>query len=281
MRIAIAVLGVAAAGVLVASRPISMPPIASASPVDPHPSTSPSTQQPWLIGAGGWRFRFDTTGVDFPSVAEELADRPRTTIDEVRLSDYDELIRFYAGRAGLDWRLIAAVISAESAFDPSSRSHKGAYGLMQVRDIAARAVGESRFRQPADNIRTGVRYLRHLEAEFPQARGRDRLKLMLAAYNAGPGHVSDAQELAKNLGLDPNRWHRGVRDALLMLQQPRIYQRYEHGYVNGDVTVSYVERVWDQFLKNQRATLGGSIAGPDPRSSSPDLAGRPASPGVG
>lgn len=280
LRVATALLGVSAAGVLVGSRPIVLPELASV-PVHEKQSTHrPPAEQPWLIGAGGWRFRFDTAGVDFPSVAENLADRPRTKADTVNLSEFDELIRFYAARSGLDWRLIAAVISAESSFDPWSRSPKGAYGLMQVRDIAARAVGESRFRQPADNIRTGVRYLRHLEAEFPKARGRDRLKLMLAAYNAGPGHMRDAQLLAKRLGLDPNRWYGGIREALLRLENPEVYRRYQHGYVNGEVTVAYVERVWEQFLKNQRATLGGTIAGPDPRSSSPDIAARTVLPGV-
>ncbi|NIO42504.1 MAG: lytic transglycosylase F, partial [Burkholderiales bacterium] len=34
----------------------------------------------------------------------------------------------------------------------------------------------------------------------------ERTWFSLAAYNAGYGHVQDAQRLAEKLELDPNRW---------------------------------------------------------------------------
>ena len=49
------------------------------------------------------------------------------------LSPYDGLIGKYAAAAGIDWRLIAAIIYEESRFAPNSVSDAGAYGLMQVR----------------------------------------------------------------------------------------------------------------------------------------------------
>lgn len=225
----------------------------------------------WFVRADGWQIRVDRAALDFPTVAESFAARPRT-VPQAALSPFDPLIQYYAAKKGFDWRFIAAIIEAESGFDPRATSPRGAYGLMQVRDIAARAVGETSFRQPADNIRTGVQYLRKLEKYVPNARGRDRLMLLLAAYNAGPGHLADAQQLAREHGLDPNRWYGGVREVLPALQNPAIYPSLRHGFARGSDVVVYVEGIWQRFLEFQRATTGGIFAGPDPRSSGAWLA---------
>ena len=272
-------LGGVAVSVLVQSRvPVERPAVAAefadpvtllSLPLDSLPD-SPG-QRTWRVQADGWHIRVGGADVDFPTVAEAFAGRPRT-VAEVQLSDYDPLVKHYARKAGFDWRLITSIIATESAFKPSSRSHKGAYGLMQVRSIAARAVGEKSYHQPADNIRTGVRYLRKLEEHFPAAYGRDRLFLMLAAYNAGPGHIRDAQQLARESGLDPNRWFGGVRDVLPALENPLVYRHLTHGFARGGMTVRYVEGIWERFLGYQRATAAGIFAGPDPRSSSSDVA---------
>lgn len=221
----------------------------------------------WLVSAEGWQLHIDRATLDFATVAESFADRPRTVAHVVELSPYDPLIKFYAAKKGFDWRFIAAVIDAESGFNPRALSPKGAYGLMQVRDIAARAVGETSFRTPADNIRTGVNYLRKIEKYVPGTRGRDRLQLLLAAYNVGPGHLEDARRLAREHGLDPNRWYGGIREVLPALENPRIYPYLRHGFARGSHVVSYVDGVWQRYLEYQRATAGGDFAGPDPRSS--------------
>lgn len=245
--------------------------IALASPLDLEDLPEASQPLAWRVQAEGWHILVGGADVDFPTVAEAFAGRPRT-VAEVRLSAYDPLIKYHARRAGFDWRLIVAIIRAESGFDPKGLSHKGAYGLMQVRGIAARAVGEHAFHLPSDNIRTGVRYLRKLEEHFPDAYGRDRLFLMLAAYNAGPGHLADARQLARENGLDPNRWFGGVRDVLPALENPRVYRNLTHGFARGRQTVAYVEGIWEQFLAYQRATAAGVFPGPDPRATSSDIA---------
>lgn len=253
--------------------------VASHRPLEGEEVRAPAQPRAWQVVADGWNILVGRADVDFPTVAEAFAGRPRT-VAEVRLSAYDSLVKYYARRAGFDWRLIVAIIAAESGFDPQGLSHKGAYGLMQIRGIAARAVGEHAFRQPADNIRTGVRYLRKLEEHFPDAYGRDRLFLMLAAYNAGPGHIADAQQLARESGLDPNRWFGGVRDVLPALENPRVYRYLTHGFARGRHTVNYVEGIWEQFLAYQRATAAGIFPGPDPRASSADVAAHPADHGI-
>jgi len=60
---------------------------------------------------------------------------------------YGELIYDAARRHGLSSDLVAAMVRAESAFDPAAVSHKGARGLMQVMPATA-----LRFGVPADAL---------------------------------------------------------------------------------------------------------------------------------
>lgn len=82
--------------------------------------------------------------------------------------------------------VVAAVVRAESAFDPRAVSRKGARGLMQLMPATARrfGVGPEDIFDPARNLDAGVRYLRWLLDRFDGA-----LHLALAAYNAGEGTV--------------------------------------------------------------------------------------------
>jgi membrane-bound lytic murein transglycosylase F len=50
----------------------------------------------------------------------------------------------------------------------------------------------------------------------------DRIRFALASYNCGPGHVYDAQDLPKEMGLNPNRWFGNVEKAILLLSKREI-----------------------------------------------------------
>ena len=76
--------------------------------------------------------------------------------------------------------LIHAVISVESGYNPSARSHAGAVGLMQLMPGTAERYGVKNRLDPAQNIHGGARYLRDLKVMFG-----NNLQLVLAAYNAG------------------------------------------------------------------------------------------------
>lgn len=207
----------------------------------------------WDLRSGGWAIRVDGTEVSFDTVKQLVSAVPRRRF-RLALSEFDELIARHADAAGFDWRLIAAVIFEESRFDPSSESSKGAFGLMQVREIAARHVGEDEYKLPEDNVRTGVRYLANLRQEFSDA-GDDSLRFALAAYNIGPAHVRDAQAIADRAGLDPNRWRGGLRETLPLLERPAVARKAEYGFARGRGTVEYVNRVLDRFHEYQRATV--------------------------
>ena len=61
---------------------------------------------------------------------------------------------------------------------------------------------------PYSNIKAGTKYITWLHAIFEPkiANENERMKFILAAYNAGPGHVLDAMRLAEKNGMDPQKW---------------------------------------------------------------------------
>lgn len=96
----------------------------------------------------------------------------------------DAILR--AGRRwGVDPLLLAAVVQAESGFDPGAVSVQGALGLMQVMpDTAALYRPSADLLDPRDNLEIGARYLATQLQQFD-----GDVPLALAAYNAGPGNV--------------------------------------------------------------------------------------------
>jgi membrane-bound lytic murein transglycosylase F len=167
-----------------------------------------------------------------------------------RISLYDSLFIREAAGIDWDWRLLAAQVAQESRFDPNARSWMGAEGLLQLMPRTARELGVRNPADPEQNVGGGVRYLAWLsglwarEIEDPG----QRLKFILASYNAGRGHVLDAQRLAEKYGDDPENWD-DVAYWLLQKSKPSVYRDdvVRFGYVRGREPVQYVSRILTRY----------------------------------
>jgi hypothetical protein len=96
---------------------------------------------------------------------------------------YSKEINAAASKYGVDPFLVAAVIYAESSFNPGAGSGAGAKGLMQLMPDTFKAYGNGNILDPKDNINAGTKYL------YTQIKAFGKVELGLAAYNAGPGAV--------------------------------------------------------------------------------------------
>ncbi|MCL7999740.1 lytic transglycosylase domain-containing protein [Brucella sp. 21LCYQ03] len=93
------------------------------------------------------------------------------------------LVEQAARRHQVDVLFATAITWAESQFDRSRNSNKGARGPMQLMPETAERFGVHDVCDPASNIEGGVKYLRVLLDEFQNP------LLVAAAYNAGEGRI--------------------------------------------------------------------------------------------
>ena len=160
-----------------------------------------------------------------------------------RLPSYQPIIEQAAALNNFDWRLIAAQIYQESHFNPAARSHAGAFGLMQLTIQTARSLGVTDILDPLQNIQAGVLHLKMLYDFFHKAPESDRILVALAAYNVGQGHLRDARDLARQLGLDPDRWA-SLEKTLPLLRYRKYYKNSRYGYCRGTEPVNYIRHIF-------------------------------------
>ena len=131
---------------------------------------------------------------------DEIVDQPpapeRYAVGDLRLwfedpqgvpdTPFGDLIYETSRRHQVNPTVVAAMVRAESAFDPWAVSPKGAMGLLQLMPATAKRFGltDRQFFEPAENLDAGVRYLRWLGERFD-----GNLALVLAGYNAGEAMV--------------------------------------------------------------------------------------------
>ncbi len=84
-----------------------------------------------------------------------------------------------ARKHGIPTDLFLRLVQQESGWNPTARSHAGAYGLAQLMPDTARFLRVD-IADPHENLEGGARYLRMMYNKFGNWR------LALAAYNAGP-----------------------------------------------------------------------------------------------
>lgn len=112
---------------------------------------------------------------------------------------------------GLQRELVAAVIEAESGWNPQAVSSSGAVGLMQLMPSTATAFRVQNRFDIVENIRGGVAYLALLKAQCG-----DDWRLVVASYNAGQNIV-----LQRGLNYDSEEVHHYVKRVALLYRRNR------------------------------------------------------------
>jgi|GEM_PF-205002 len=196
-----------------------------------------------------------------------------------RISRYDELIMSQATDAGLDWRMVAALIYQESRFYPFARSKADARGLMQVLPQFAGPQADSLY-VPEANLRAGLRLMAQTFTAYAYLDSLARWRFTLAEYHAGNGHVNDARRMAMDQGRDPNNWD-DLAVTLPRLAQRHYFSATRHGYYRGNETVDYVEDILNRYRMYMRlvpldpAAVADSLAAQLPGGNIVDLSTLP------
>lgn len=172
-------------------------------------------------------------------------------INTGKISPWDDLIKMYSDSIKWDWRLLAALIYQESRFIPDVVSAAGAFGLMQIMPETAKNFGIDITSSPKNNIKAGTSYINWLHKIFdPKIEDEnERVKFILAAYNAGPGHVLDAMKLAEKNGMDPQKWEGNVAVWLQKKSEPKYYNDavVKSGYFRGKESIAFVSQILDRY----------------------------------
>jgi cytidyltransferase-like protein len=112
----------------------------------------------------------------------------------------DDHIKEASHQTGVQPELIKAIMRAESYYDPTAVSPRGARGLMQLMPTTADEVGVDDPHDLRQGIIGGARYLQKLAHIY-----RGDVQRVIGAYNAGPGRISD---------IDPEYWPDETKEYL-------------------------------------------------------------------
>lgn len=172
------------------------------------------------------------------------------------ISPYDSLLREWSDQIPWDWRLVAALIYQESKFEHHKQSWAGAFGIMQLMPGTAARYGLTPEDSPEEHIAAGIDKLRRLD-EFwkPKIADADeRVKFVLASYNAGHGHVMDACRLADKYGKDPSVWEGHVAEFILRKSRVSFYsdEVVKYGYCRGSEPYKYVQEILTRYEAYQK-----------------------------
>ena len=144
--------------------------------------------------------------------------------------------------------LLAAIAYQESEMNHESQSRAGALGLMQVLPSTSsdKGIDIQDILDPENNVHAGAKYLAQLRDVYfadPAITPHDRIRFILAGYNAGPNRIQQCRSLAERLGYDPNRWFQHTEVAAL--------------HLIGQETIRYVSNVKKYYLAY---SLGHTLA---------------------
>ena len=162
-----------------------------------------------------------------------------------RLPRYKKYFVQIGKRYNIPWTLLAAISYQESHWNPKAKSFTGVRGLMMLTRSTAKMLGVKNRLDPLESIVGGARHIKQMIKQVPDdVKDENRLKFALAAYNVGMGHILDAQELAKKIGLNQNVWN-DLKRVLPLLSQKKYYRTLTYGYARGSEPVKYVDSIYN------------------------------------
>lgn len=182
---------------------------------------------------------------------------PILSIEHGKISHFDKLFKKYSKNIDWDWRLLASLAYNESNFDPKAVSWAGAKGLMQLMPRTARAMGLSAGEEemPEESIKAAVKYISSINKSFSMIPNeRERKNFILAAYNAGLGHIYDAMALAEKFGKNKFVWFDNVEEYILLKSNEEYFTDpvCKNGYFRGRETYNFVRDINDRYKVYKR-----------------------------
>lgn len=154
-----------------------------------------------------------------------------------------EFFRKYGDKYDMDYLLMIAQGYQESRLDQNAKSPVGAIGVMQVMPATGKDMNVGDITEIEPNINAGVKYIRFMVDQFFENEPMDKLNKGLfafAAYNAGPGRISQLRGLAAKRGLNPNVWFNSVE----VIASEKI----------GRETVTYVSNIYKYYIAYKLVT---------------------------
>ena len=116
----------------------------------------------------------------------------------------------------------------------------------------ARAMGvpPGKEQNPEESIKAAVKYIAATSRSFNAIKDEnERMKFVLAAYNAGIGHVLDAMALAEKYGKNKYVWRDNVENFILLKSNEEYFTDpvCKNGYFRGIETYNFVRDITSRF----------------------------------
>lgn len=195
---------------------------------------------------------FEASAKRYFEINKGMPYTPILSLQDGKISQYDDIFRKYAPEINWDWRLLASLAYTESNFDTTVVSWAGARGLMQLMPATAHAMGvpEGMEHDPEESVKAAMKYIASTTRSLRSVPDEtERIRFVLGAYNAGLGHIYDAMALAEKYGSDRTVWYDNVEKYILLKSNEKYYNDpvCKHGYFHGVQTYNFVRDIDSRF----------------------------------
>lgn len=161
----------------------------------------------------------------------------KSGISKQKFQALKKTFKKYAAQYELDPLMLMAQAYQESRLREKARSHVGARGIMQLMPATAREMNVGSINNTDANIHAGVKYHRKLKDQYfndEKIAKEDRSLFIFAGYNAGPNRINRYRKIAKERGLNPNKWFGNVE----IIAAEKI----------GRETVQYIQNIYNYYV---------------------------------